>query len=64
MGDAEIPCWRCLLVRTRPENAEPEYHVVADGHWLVFDASLSVHYTLTGEEFSGEFEPATHQAAT
>ncbi len=60
----EIPHWRCLLVRTRPENAEPDYHVVADGHWLVFDASLSVLYTLTGQEFSGEFEPAAHQAAT
>jgi hypothetical protein len=27
----EIPHWR-LLVQTWPENAEPEYHVVADGH--------------------------------
>ena len=59
----EIPQWHCLLVRTWLENGEPDYHVVADGHWLVFDVSLSVLYTLTGEEFSGEFEPAAHQAA-
>jgi hypothetical protein len=56
----EIPQWCCLLVRTWPENGEPDYHVVADGHWLVFDVSLSVLYTLTGEEFSGEFGPAAH----
>ena len=54
----EIPQWCCLLVRTRPENGEPDYHVVADGHWLV--VSLSALYTLTGEEFSWEFEPAAH----
>jgi hypothetical protein len=58
----EIPHWRCLLVRTWPENAEPDYNVVADGHWLVFDASLSMLYTLTDEEFSGEFEPAAQAA--
>ena len=51
----EIPQWCCLLVRTWLENGEPDYHVVADGHWLVFAVSLSVLYTLTGEEFSGEF---------
>ena len=50
-------------MRTWPENGEPDYHVVADGHWLVFAVSLSVLYTLTGEEFSGEFEPAAHQGA-
>ena len=54
----EIPQWRCLLVRTWLENGEPDYHVVADGHWLVFDVSLYVLYTPTDEEFSGEFEPA------
>jgi len=59
----EIPQWCCLLVRTWPENGEPDYHVVADGHWLVFAVSLSVLCTLTGEEFSGEFEPAAHQGA-
>ena len=58
-----IPQWRCLLVRRWLENGGPDYHVVAGGHWLVFDVSLSVLYTLTGEEFSGEFEPAAHQAA-
>jgi hypothetical protein len=47
-------------VRTRLENGEPDYHVVADGHWLVLAVSLSVLCTLTGEEFSGEFEPAAH----
>jgi len=37
-----IPPWRCLLVGTWPEKREPDYHVVADGHWLVFDVSLGV----------------------
>jgi hypothetical protein len=55
----EIPHWCCPLLRTWPENAEPEYHVVADGHWLVFDVSPGVLYTLTG----GEFEPAASPAA-
>jgi hypothetical protein len=50
----EIPHWRCLLARTWLENGQPDYHVVADGHWLVFDVSLAALYTLTG----GEFEPA------
>ena len=59
----EIPQWRCLLVRTWPENAEPAYHVVADGHWLVFDMSHRVLCTLTGEQFSGEFQPAASPAA-
>jgi len=27
----EIPLWRCLLVRTWPENVESDYQVVADG---------------------------------
>jgi len=58
-----IPPWRCLLVRTWPEKREPDYHVVADGHWLVFDVSLGVLYTLTGEQFSGEFKPAASPAA-
>lgn len=57
-----IPQWRCLLVRTWPENGEPDHDVVASGRWLVFDVSLSVPGTLTDEEFSGEFEPAAHQA--
>ena len=60
----EIPQWRCLLVRTWPENGEPDHGVVADGRWLVFGVSLSVLDTLTGEEFSGEFEPAAHQAVS
>ena len=50
------------LVRTWPENGEPDHGVVADGRWLVFDVSLSVLDTLADEEFSGEFEPAAHQA--
>ena len=58
----EIPQWRCLLVRTWPENGEPDHGVVADGRWLVFGVSLSVLDTLADEEFSGEFEPAAHQA--
>ncbi len=58
-----IPRWCCLLVRTWPENAEPAYHVVADGHWLVFDMSHRVLCTLTGEQFSGEFQPAASPAA-
>ena len=65
-GDVEmtgIPHWCCLLVRTWPENAEPAYHVVADGHWLVFDMSHRVLCTLTGEQFSGEFQPAASPAA-
>jgi len=60
---SEIPQGRCLLVRTWPENGEPDHGVVADGRWLVFDVSLCVPDTLAGEEFSGEFEPAAHQAA-
>ncbi len=52
------------MARIRPENAEPDYQVVADGHWLVFDVSLGMLYTLTGEQFSGEFEPTTAQAAS
>ena len=63
----EIPQWCCLLVRAWLENGEPDYHVVADGHWLVFAVSLSVLCTLTGEEFSGEFSgefgPAAHRGA-
>lgn len=59
----EIPRWRCLLVRMCLENGEPDYRVVDDGHWLVFDAGLDVLHTLTGKEFSGEFAPAAHQAA-
>ena len=55
----EIPHWCCPLVRTWPENAEPEYHVVADGHRLVFDVSPGVLRALTG----GEFEPAASPAA-
>ena len=65
-GDVEmtgIPHWCCLLVRTWPENAESAYHVVADGHWLVFDMSHRVLCTLTGEQFSGEFQPAASPAA-
>lgn len=38
----EIPQGRCLLVRTWPENGEPDHGVVADGRWLVFDVSLCV----------------------
>jgi hypothetical protein len=45
------------------ENGEPDYRVVADGHWLVFDVSLDVLCTRAGKEFSGEFAPAAHQAA-
>lgn len=59
----EIPHWRCLLARTWPQNAEPAYHVVADGHWLVFDVSPGVPCTLTGEQFSGESGPAACPAA-
>jgi hypothetical protein len=55
----EIPYWRCLLARTWRENGQPDYHVVADGHWLVFDVSLAALYTLPG----GEFEPAAAQGA-
>ena len=33
----EIPHQRCLLVRTWLENGQPDYAVVADGHWLVFE---------------------------
>jgi hypothetical protein len=47
----EIPQWRCLLVRTGPENGEPDHGVVPDGRWLVFDISLSVLDTLTDEEY-------------
>jgi hypothetical protein len=46
----EIPHGRRLLARTWLENGQPDYHVVADGHWLVFDVSLAALYTLTGGE--------------
>ncbi len=51
------------LVRTYLENGGPDYHVAARWSWLVFDASLSVLYTLTGEESSGEPGPAARQVA-
>ena len=41
----EIAHWRCL-VRMWLANGEPDYNVMADGHWLVFDVSLSVLYEL------------------
>jgi hypothetical protein len=54
----EIPQWRCLIVRTWLEDGEPDYEVVADGHWLIYDMSFRMLIELTGQAFTDEFAPA------